>query len=147
MGKSSKFDNFKIPDIPQSWHDVDPVSVVITVVIVWILLCLLCNVVACLLNCLRTCLCGWRGRSGGYTTVGPAYRTPPAYNPEYIPPRRRYAASSAADDSTCRNLLWGLCCFECCCRDNKDVDCCELCCGLCIYEMCCPRQQNYSTYV
>jgi hypothetical protein len=39
-----------------------------------------------------------------------------------------------------RNLLWGLCCFECCCRDSRDVDCCELGCGLLCFELFCPRR-------
>lgn len=125
-------------DIPHSLHHIDWVGLAIAIVALWIVICCLCNILQCLLGC----CC--QPRRMGYRPVGNArpvyyetsYKPPPAHNPEYISPRApRY--TRPRDNNTCRNLLLAACCFECCCRDNQDVDCCEICCGLCLYDMCC----------
>ena len=117
-----------IPDNVDDW-----IGIVAAIVILWILLCCLCNAVQCLWQCLG---CGGNNRRS-YAAVPNAMprsmyydSRPPAYNPDYRPMSRR-------PDNTCRNLALAACCFECCCRDNQDVDCCEICCCLCVYEMCC----------
>lgn len=97
-------------EIPDDWPEI-----VVTIIVIWILLC-------CLTNVLKALCCGCRPRYN-YQPIGNASRSAPYYGPP--------------NDNTCRNLLWTACCFECCCRDNRDVDCCEVCCCLCAYEMCC----------
>lgn len=101
----------------------------------WLTLLLVVVVAWC---CLRT-LCGGCFGSGPssrrrahYTAIdGGASRAVAYYNE----PQRR--------PMDVRDCLWGLCLFECCCRDNRDIDCCELCCCLLCFECCCPRREVY----
>ena len=120
--------SFDIPDMPEN---VDWFAVVVAILVVWLVL-------SCLCNCLQALFCRTTVRRAEYTPIYSANRglyhynepPPPAYNPDYRSPH---------NDKTCRNMFWAACCFECCCRDNRDVDCCEVCCCLCAYEICCPR--------
>lgn len=124
-------------DIPDSLNDIDLQDLIMFVVMVWLLSCVVC--------CVFRCLCGLcRGRPrAGYAPVGPspAYARPPAYNPDFRDYGPRYSnyprSSPSSSSNACRNLLCAACLFECCCRDNQDMDCCEICCCLCVYEMCC----------
>ena len=133
-------------EIPQSWGDVqqmDPIAILVFVLVIWILCCLACNMIRCLFSALCSCFQYWcctsRRRRVDYVSINDATRDPP-YNPLYHQTQYRSVPRGSDGDSCCRNTLWALCCFECCCRDNKDVECCDICCGLCLYEMCCPRR-------
>lgn len=156
-----------LPDIPmpESWDDVqehmDPLTILVSILVLWALVCALCNLLQCFLD-IFCCCCRNRSRSRrrGYTPIGTAageppryYDNPPPYNPAYYnnasvydnPPSRvvtHPGNDSRFNNNSCRNMLWALCCLECCCRDNQDFDCCELCCGLCLYETCCPRDDK-----
>jgi hypothetical protein len=67
--------------------------------------------------------------NGGYQYVGPATSMENSRSVVYAEePRMR---------PPCIDMMWALCCFECCCRDNRDFDCCDLCCCLVCYELCC----------
>ena len=148
--------DFKLPkEWREATQDMDPlVVVVVGVILIWILFCILCNVLQCLcslLNCLFSCggsCYPTRGRKRHYeyepfvSTAAVRYDAPPPYNPNYIRSSAVQNQQSQPNNYCFRNTMWGLCCFECCCRENKDMDCCELCCGLCLYEMCCPRSQQ-----
>lgn len=83
----------------------------------------------CLCNCLRACFFpGSRNRTE-YRQIDSAGRTV-VYRDSYY--------NTTGPNRPCMNLLWGTCCFECCCRDNQDVDCCKMCCPLLLVECCCP---------
>jgi hypothetical protein len=86
---------------------------------------------SCICNCLRACCCGaGRPQRHEYRQIDSMGRT--------VVYRDSYYHGGGGASRPCMNLLWGACCFECCCRDNQDVDCCQLCCPLLLMEWCCP---------
>ncbi|CAB9500296.1 expressed unknown protein [Seminavis robusta] len=141
--------------LPRDWDDVknmDPVAVILLLLILWVLLCILVNILRCLFYYLF-CRCCNDPRRRGYTVVKDeavccnSQNLPPPFNPEYQINPRRYSPSRAKCSYAGRNLLWAACCFECCCRDDRDLnvagyDCCDVGCGLCLFEVCCPRRRE-----
>ena len=83
----------------------------------------------CLCNCLRAYFCGTSRNRTEYRQIDSAGRTV-VYRDSYY--------TGGGPNRPFMNLLWGTCCFECCCRDNQDVDCCKICCPLLLVECCCP---------
>jgi hypothetical protein len=146
--------SFDIPDLdflPED-TDYDWVIVIAAVVVLWLVLTCLCNTFRALCCCRSSS--SSRYRRTEYTTLPatanrgmPYYdgTRPPAYNPNYQSPSRTIVYQQQTlpptqrKGNTCGNILLAACCFECCCRDNRDVDCCDLCCCLCVYQMCCKE--------
>lgn len=127
-GKHNSFTN--------EWNSLTPTEQVMSAAGLAIIFLVCWCVMTCLCDCcLRSCcFCGGRG---GH------------YHRHYH--RRNYApVGRSSNDHCCRdssndrcsgmNCLWALCCFECCCRGNQDVDCCTLCVPLFCAECFCPQR-------
>lgn len=105
------------------WDSLSPQNQVMSAVGLALMFLVCWCAMTCLCNCLRSCFCGGGGH---YHRIGGGRSN------EY------YHHNSS--NRSCMNCLWALCCFECCCRDNQDVECCTLCGPLFCVEWFCPQR-------
>ena len=81
---------------------------------------------ACFCNCVRSCFCSG-GRRGHYQRIDDHnnYNNHNGNHNGNGNGNGGYGNENRRRRRPCMNMLWTLCCFECCCRGNQDIDCCN----------------------
>jgi hypothetical protein len=129
---TSSSHTISIYDFNNEWNSLNPDQQLMTTFGLVIISLFCCFIIVCLCNLFRGNFCGGRGGRGGrehyhridnnnYNNFNGNHHGNGNGNENENGDRDHYRNRS------CMNILWPLCCFECCCRDNQDVYCCDLC--------------------